>query len=266
MMQGVRKAARRLLAWLDDGLFPDDVLCLCCDRALGEDARDGICPACARALDALAQAQEAREAEEPVEVPEGLAYVHAAYPYEGQARTLIRRLKYESVRAAGVPLARQMVFLPSGEEEIIVPVPTDRRRQRKRGFNQATLLAEHIGRELGMEVCTALTRVSERSPQTGLSAGQRRTNLAGCMAAGDAVKGKRVLLVDDVFTTGATAQEAARALRAAGAISVGLFAAARAGGGRDEERDPFELPQKARQDGKKPRKPDKIYGKLGKTL
>lgn len=242
----MKKGIERLLGFLDDLLFPEDVLCLCCDHALGEDAQDGICPACARSLEALAQRQEAREAEDGEAPPDGLSYVHAAYPYEGQARTLIRRLKYESVRAASVPLARQMVFLPSGEEEIIVPVPTDRKRQRKRGFNQATLLAEHIGRELGMEVCPALTRVSERRPQTGLSAGQRRTNLAGCMAAGSAVKGKRVLLVDDVFTTGATAQEAARALRAAGAVSVGLFAAARAGGGRDEERDPFALRGKAR--------------------
>lgn len=250
MRDARNKAAKWLLDRLDDLLFPEDVLCLCCDRALGEDARDGICPACARALDALAQAQEAREAEETGELPEGLAYVHAAYPYEGQARTLVRRLKYESVRAACVPLARQMVFLPSGEEEIIVPVPTDKRRQRKRGFNQATLLAEQIGRELGMEVCTALVRVSARRPQTGLSSAQRRTNLAGCMEASATVRGKRVLLVDDVFTTGATAQEAARALCLCGAVSVGMFAAARAGGGNDEETDPFALTQKADSDGK----------------
>ena len=253
MRSAIQRTIERLIETLDELLFPENVLCLCCDHALGEDARDGICPACARSLEALAQAQEAREAEDGEALPEGLSYVHAAYPYEGQARTLIRRLKYERVRAASVPLARQMVFLPSGEEEIIVPVPTDRKRQRQRGFNQATLLAQHIGRELGMEVCVALTRVSSRRPQTGLSAAQRRMNLVGCMASSEAVNGKRVLLVDDVYTTGATAQEAARALRSAGAVSVGMFAAARAGG-RDEEQDPFELTEKAQSDGKSPLK------------
>lgn len=261
----IQRRIGRLLEALDELLFPEDVLCLCCDHALGEDAQDGICPSCMRALAQLAQAQEAREAEDGGALPEGLDYAHAAFPYEGQARTLIHRLKYESVRAAAVPLARQMVFLPSGEEEIIVPVPTDRKRQRKRGFNQATLLAQHVGRELGMEVCTALERVDSRRPQTGLTAAQRRKNLAGCMAASRAVNGKRVLLVDDVFTTGATAQEAVRALRAAGAVSVGMFAAARAGS-PDGTEDPFELTEKAQTDGKKTENPDRIYGNWGKTL
>ena len=265
MKHAIQRMMKRLLEALDDLLFPEDVLCLCCDHALGEDAQDGVCPSCMRALAQLAQAQEAREAEDGGALPEGLDYVHAAFPYEGQARTLIHRLKYESVRAAAVPLARQMVFLPSGEEEIIVPVPTDRKRQRKRGFNQATLLAQHVGRELGMEVCTALERVDSRRPQTGLTAAQRRKNLEGCMAASGAVNGKRVLLVDDVYTTGATAQEAVRALRAAGAVSVGMFAAARAGS-PDRTEDPFELTENAQTDGKKPENPDRIYGIWGKTL
>lgn len=265
MSAAIQRMIGRLLAALDDLLFPEDVLCLCCDHALGEDARDGICPSCMRALAQLAQAQEAREAEEGEVLPEGLDYVHAAFPYEGQARTLIHRLKYESVREASVSLARQMVFLPSGEEEIIVPVPTDGKRQRKRGFNQATLLAQYVGRELGMEVCTALERVDSRRPQTGLSAAQRRTNLAGCMVSSGAVNGRRVLLVDDVYTTGATAQEAVRALRAAGAVSVGMFAAARAGSPGGEQ-DSFELTEKTQNDGKNQENLDRIYGNWGKTL
>lgn len=265
MRRVLQRELGRLLDALDNWLFPEDVLCLCCDQALDEKAQDGLCPSCTRALAQLAQRQEALEAEDGGGLPEGLAYVHAAFPYEEQARRLIHRLKYESVRAAGVPLARQMAFLPSGEEEIIVPVPTDRRRQRQRGFNQAALLAEHIGRELGMEVCTALTRVESRRPQTGLSAEARRANLAGCMAAGGAVNGKRVLLVDDVYTTGATAQEAVRALRLAGAVSVGMFAAARAGTCEDAP-DPFILTEKAQSDGKNAENPDRIYGNQRKTL
>lgn len=233
--------AQKLLAMLDELLFPEDVLCLCCECALDAHAGEGICPACAQALEELAHKQELREAEENEPTPEGIAYVHAAYPYEGPAKTLIRRLKYGSIRAACVPLARRMAYLPSEEEEILVPVPTDRIREKKRGFNQAALLAQEIGKTLGMEVCPALHRISGRRPQTGLSRAQRRMNLVGCMEANASVKGKRVLLVDDVYTTGATAQEAARALREAGAASVAMLAAARAGAESDEGKDLFAL-------------------------
>lgn len=247
MMNRMKKAAARIAAWLDEFLFPENVLCLCCDHALTENDRDGVCKSCAMALQALAERQALREQSESAQMPpEGVAYIHAAYVYEGQARKLIHRLKYESVRAAAVPLAREMAMLPSGEEEIIVPVPTDRRRERMRGFNQSLLLAQQIGRELGMQVTPALRRTETRRPQTGLSARERRENLVGCMAADASVNGKRVLLVDDVYTTGATICEAARALHAAGVRQIGVFAAARAQGDTDGEKDPFALPGERR--------------------
>lgn len=220
-------AAARIAAWLDELLFPERTGCLCCGRALGGE-EDGLCAACAQALEALEARQEENERQGMGEIAPGLAYVHAAYPYEGQARTLILRLKFESVRAAAVPLARAMCVLPAGEEDVIVPVPTTRRRLRQRGFNQAALLAGEIARELGMPVENALVRGDERAAQSTLSAGGRRRNLVGCMQAAADVSGKRVLLVDDVYTTGSTAQEAARALLEAGARSVGMLSAARA--------------------------------------
>ncbi len=242
----IGKLLKRIVGKQDELLFPGDVLCLCCDRALDDGAQCGVCKSCRCALALLALEQEARETELASDpLPEGIAYVHAAYPYEGAARRLIHRLKYESVRAAAVPLAQAMAYLPSGEEEAIVPVPTDKRRMRRRGFNQATMLADEIGRMLGMQVVPALHRIQARCPQTGLSGVQRRENLRGCMAVRlsdrKTVAGRRILLVDDVYTTGATVQEAARALLAAGAKSVGVFAAARAGTGMDEQTDPFAL-------------------------
>lgn len=239
MMEELRRLLVRIGGWMDDLLFPENVACLCCDHALGEDDVDGVCGGCRKALETLARRQEAREAAQRDPLPEGIDYIHAAYVYEGPARKLIHRLKYESVRQAAIPLAKQMIFLPSGEEEIIVPVPTDPKREKKRGFNQSALLGGYIAKELGMTMETALVRVDARRPQTGLSMQERQANLIGCMQAGQSVSGRRVLLVDDVCTTGATLCEAARALRQAGARSVGVFACARAAGGQDEPRDPF---------------------------
>ena len=251
MIDRIKGVFSRLSAWMDDLLFPENVLCLCCDCALGEEDEDGVCSGCRKALEQLACRQEMREAEGGEPCPPGIDDIHAAFVYEGPARKLIHRLKYESVRAAAVPLAKQMTYLPSGEEEVIVPVPTDPVRERRRGFNQAALLAEHIGKELGMPVEHALVRVSSRRPQTGLSLEERKANLSGCMQAGQSIRGKRVLLVDDVCTTGSTLAEAAGALHQAGAKSIGVFTAARAAGGMDEAQDPFALPVKRGRHGEK---------------
>jgi len=239
MKQRIQKMIGILLRWLDELLFPDQVLCLCCDRALGEEDEDGICPACVNVLRRLNLEQEERNRTACRKPPVGIDYVYAAYPYEGPARQLVHRLKYECIRAAHVPLARPMVFLPSGEEEIIVPVPTDPVRLRRRGYNQAELLARYVGRELGMEVIPALCRREKRRPQTGLTARERKENLLGCMKAEAVVSGKRVLLVDDVYTTGSTAREAARALLQAGASGVGMFAACMTTDEHLDEKDPF---------------------------
>lgn len=258
-MERIRRTAARIAQALDDLLFPEEVLCLCCERALGEDAEDGVCPACLRALERLCEQEEEIERQGACDPPPpGVTFVHAAYVYEAQARTLIHQLKYRHVRAAAKPLAQAMSMLPSGEEELIVPVPTDRRRQRRRGYNQAALLAQGVGRALGMPVEEALVRTRRSTPQTGLSRAARERNLEGCMAARDTVRGRRVLLVDDVYTTGATVREAARALLAAGALSVGAFTAARRQWDDHGDPDPFSWLTWA----EKGAIPDKIHGKL----
>ena len=226
MWDKLRLIAAHALRFAEEMVFPSDVLCLACSRALGEDAEMGVCPAC---MDALARLRDKQASLEPDEEcpPDGIDYVSAAYPYEGEARALIRRLKFDSVRAAALPLAEEMAYLDSAEEELIVPVPTDERRRKKRGFNQSTLLSQHMGKTLGMPVREALMRTESRAPQRGLNAEQRKRNLVGCMIADESVRGRRVLLIDDIYTTGATVSEAARALRAAGAKSVGVVCAAR---------------------------------------
>lgn len=256
MKSWMKRLCSRAAAWLDDLIFPQHIRCLCCRRNLDEDEEDGVCPSCLRELDALAAAQEAWEQTRRGTLPEGIAYVHSAFAYDTQARELIHRLKYQSVRAAAVPLAKGMAILPAGEEEILVPVPTDERRRRARGFNQATLLAQELSRIWGMPMCEALVRVRRCAPQTGLNEQQRRENLVGCMAVKERsvsqIRGRSVLLIDDVYTTGSTASEAARALLAAGAKSVGALTAARAGTEKRSEDAAFLAPHKRSREAEKP--------------
>ncbi len=226
-MDRLRAWLTRAAAWMDDLLFPEGVACLVCGCAPKEAMEDGLCEGCAAALERLGAIQEERN-RKMGELPEHVAYVQAAFPYRDQARTLIRQLKFGRIRNASVPLVRAMTMLPSGEEELLVPVPTTRKRLRARGFNQARVLCDGLGKALGMPVADVLERIGEQEAQSSLPVREREQNLRGCMRCRCRLDGKKILLVDDVYTTGATAEEAARALCAAGAAQVGVFAAARA--------------------------------------
>lgn len=113
--------------------------------------------------------------------------------------------------------------------DLLVPVPLHPARLRERGYNQAMELARPIGRRLGIPAVEAVRRLRPTSGQAGLSAKERRNNVRGSFAIADegAVEGKRVAIVDDVFTTGATVTEVAKCLQRAGAASVLVWALAR---------------------------------------
>ena len=112
----------------------------------------------------------------------------------------------------------------------IVPVPLSRKRRLRRGFNQAERIAQAVASLAAAELRPALLdKLGERPPQAGLSAAERKRNASGAYRASipTALRGRDVLLVDDVFTTGATVEAAARALRRAGAGSVDVLTIAR---------------------------------------
>jgi len=156
--------------------------------------------------------------------------------FGGPLRTAIHQFKYEDLRCLASPLGKLMAegwlqLTPGSlEPDIIIPIPLRPKRQRKRGYNQATLLARELAARLERPVVEdALIRTRATAPQVDLNIQERRDNVRGafvCRTTGPS--GKRVLLVDDVYTTGSTLESAAAALRSVGARSIWAYTLARA--------------------------------------
>ncbi len=163
--------------------------------------------------------------------PPAFDALQAAGLFGGPLADAIHALKYGDRPALARPLGRWLaasVSLPPGA--LVVAVPLGRRRRLTRGYDQAGRLAEHLARAAGAALLVgALRRVRETPPQVGRTRAARAANVAGAFVAEPRrVAGRALVLVDDVVTTGATADAAARALLAAGARGVTVVALARA--------------------------------------
>lgn len=164
-------------------------------------------------------------------------WARAAVNYEGQGRDLVLKLKHGAAGAV-IPVMASMMAnaLPADKKiQMIIPVPLHRRRLLARRFNQAQLLAAAIASRTGVASDPFMLRRTRATPSQGVQTRKGRwRNVKGAFevppGASDQLTGKSVLLVDDVHTTGATASACAVALKAAGALEVGLLAFARVGG------------------------------------
>ncbi len=161
-----------------------------------------------------------------------LQQVRAALIYHEPAAGIIHKMKYDGFFALAKPLAHIMAAAwPNWEPypEIIVPVPLHKRRQRQRGFNQSALLASHLGQQMGIPVNEeAIRRVKNTIPQIGLNPNERLENVHDAFQAhSQQVMNKQILLIDDVFTTGATMLAAAGSLLTSGAAGVSAYCLAR---------------------------------------
>ena len=160
-------------------------------------------------------------------------YRTTAEDQPGTLPALIRRHKYGLDQAAGRALAEYLgdrLPISSSDYDLVVPVPLHWRRLWWRGFNQAAILAEEIARRLQLPLDAAsFARKRSTTSQTARHHDERLRNVRRAFVVLDAkrIRGRRILLIDDVMTTGATVNECARTLIAGGAASVDVFTLAR---------------------------------------
>jgi len=207
---------------------PADPLCARCGFPLSASAHGGAhpsptrCPECASGR-----------------TPATLTGLRAAATHEGGVRKAIHALKYDGQRRAAQPLGDLLAvayqrYAPTGmAADMIIPVPLHADRQRARGYNQSTLLAHRLATRLRLPVrADLLVRQRATPPQVGLRWQERRANVAGAFAlagsqAAAQLAGRRILLVDDVATTGSTLDAAAQALLPAGPAAIWALAVTR---------------------------------------
>ncbi len=212
----------KLTDYLWELLFPRK--CILCRRLLEREELD-LCRNCRSQVEAYA--------------PKGkypyLDSLSAIWYYEKDVRRSILGYKFEGRRYYAESYARLLAMAISRQEvefDVLTWIPISKKRLRKRGFDQVELLARCLGKELQLQPVKLLEKIHDNPPQSHISGrAERRANVLGVYRALDpqAISGKRILLLDDIITTGATAGECARVLLTAGAKEVhgAVLAAAR---------------------------------------
>ena len=213
-----------ILTKLLDLLYPPR--CILC-RKLLQDTENGVCRACRKTLRTVPVSEQRRDIQR-------IELCAAPFHYEGAVRESLLRYKFHGVTAYARVYAD---FIAKSIDENLIScdsitwVPLSKKRLRRRGYDQAQILAEELAKKLGLPCERMLIKQRDTRPQSSMdSAEKRRANASGAYVCreGLALKGRTVLLVDDIVTTGATMSECAKQLKAAGCKAVyGAAAASR---------------------------------------
>lgn len=214
-------------------------LCVACDAPRRDLGGGGVCPRCWADASAVDDGPRCAHCALPGRSPCAWCERHAPHPihdaralgvYAGPLERIVVAFKFHGFDLLAAPAAERLArrIAAVGESEIVVPVPSTPRRNRDRGYDPAALLARELAFFFGRRSESPLTRARDSAPQSSLPASARFSNVSGAFRARSrGVKGRHILLVDDVVTTGATAFHAASALRDAGASSIRLAVLAR---------------------------------------
>ncbi len=203
-----------------------DFFCLACRLKLPY-LNGPVCPKCGRPAAGATVCGDCHS------LPPATGSIRYPFAFDGVMRSAIHQFKYKDIRALARPLAGLLWAYARDNgvtADSLVPVPLHKNKLKERGYNQAELLAVEFGKLAGWPVQTdVLVRVKDTGPQArSASAGVRRGNVTGAFSAtGVAPKGKAVLLIDDVCTTGATLDACATVLRKFPGVSVSALALAR---------------------------------------
>ena len=217
-------------------LYPHAANCLCCGETRFVSDADCLCSACReRIRGRRVPASSCNRCLMPGKAGQPCAFcasplmknidaVYAPFRYGGEVRTLIHQFKFQACDEALVTLAAGMAdALTDRGFDLIAPVPLHKWRLKERGVNQSRLLADALSERTGIPVAEPLERTVYRTPQSSLKDRRKRgANVQGVFRCRETVRDQRILLIDDVRTTGSTAAECARVLTEAGAAKVSL--------------------------------------------
>ncbi len=206
----------------DSLLMPGDLICPCCERDV-KPTRGAVCLKCGKPLSDESREYCADCANKKHYFTQG----KAVFLYEGKIRSSLYRFKYKNRREyggyyAGEAAAQFGGWIRKIGVQVIVPVPMYRSKQRLRGYNQAEVFAKALGRSTGIPVDKKLLlRVRNTTPQKDLNEHERKYNLKNAFQLrADIVKYNKILLADDIYTTGSTMDEASKTLLEAGATKI----------------------------------------------
>jgi ComF family protein len=240
---------RRLLTPLIELLFPS--ICHLCKEYIPNAGEVKLCPECLAKAPPLLSPKcsccgrqfESHIGEDHLcgpctTDPPPFSSARAALLFEGSTRELIHQFKYSQRVLLRRPLGLLAAsYLDDCAREfgadLIVPVPLHSKRLRQRGFNQAVLLGEIFSQRWGVSLArNNLRRIRWTEPQVNLGAAERAANVKGAFALNEAkaIAGRKILLIDDVYTTGSTVKECCRVLLKAGAAEIGVLTVARGTG------------------------------------